>query len=331
MRCILSNFLRNQMRYKTFIIMFFLFSLSLLHSQARAEEVSLKVALLPILDSLPFYFAKQTGIMKAYGVEAEVLAVASALERNQLMQSGRVDGMLTEMITTASFNRNLITLKIVRNVRISYPDYPMFRILAPAGSPVRSLTDLKGIPIAISKNTIIEFVTDRLLINAGLKEKEIAKQSVPVIPERFQLLMQGRIKAATLPDPLARSAMEAGAIEIASDSAQSRCAVSVLAFTTRSVSEKTEAVRRFLAAWDEAAALINSNPESARAIMLMNIPFPANIRASFKIPTFPRNGVPDKDQWDDAIKWMLEKRLIDSPPAYHDSVTDLLFSHDKTR
>ena len=311
--------------------MFFLVFLSSFNSRVCAEDTSLRVALLPILDSLPFYFAKQTGIMKAHGVEAEALPVASALERDQLMQSGRLDGMLTEMITTASFNRSSLTLKIVRNARISYPDYPMFRILATPGSPVRSPTNLKGSPIAISKNTIIEFVTDQLLLNAGIRKEDIVKQSVPVIPERFQLLMQGRIKAATLPDPLARSAMEAGAIEIASDTSYPRCAVSVLAFTNRSVNEKTDALRRFLAAWDEAAALINRNPESARVIMLKNIPFPANIRETFKIPTFPRNGVPDNDQWDDVIKWMLAKGLIDSPPAYHDSVTDLLFSYDKTR
>jgi hypothetical protein len=35
----------------------------------------------------------------------------------------------------------------------------------------------------------------------------VIKQSLPVIAERHQLLLQGQIKAATLPEPLANSAM----------------------------------------------------------------------------------------------------------------------------
>jgi len=41
--------------------------------------------------------------------------------------------------------------------------------------------------VGISKNTIIEYVTDRLLAAEGLNHQTIIKKSVPVIPERYQL------------------------------------------------------------------------------------------------------------------------------------------------
>ncbi len=71
-------------------------------------------------------------------------------------------------------------------------------LLSAPGSGLRSASDLAGVPIGISKNTIIEYVTDRLLAAEGLDQKKITKKSVPVIPERYQLLLQGQLKAATL-------------------------------------------------------------------------------------------------------------------------------------
>jgi NitT/TauT family transport system substrate-binding protein len=115
--------------------------------------------------------------------------------------------------------------------------------------------------------------------------------------------------------------MEAGAIEVAADSEHPRYGVSVLAFSTRALREKGEAVRLFLKAWDEAAAKINENPEELRAVLLQKIPVPENIRKTYRIPPYPRNGVPDREQWEDVLKWMQEKRLLDSPVSYEDSVT----------
>ncbi|RJR36104.1 MAG: ABC transporter substrate-binding protein [Desulfobacteraceae bacterium] len=290
-------------------------------SGAGDADRTLKVALLPILDSLPFHVAEEKGIFSRLGVGVRFMPVASAIERDQLMQSDRIDGMLTELNTTAVFNRTAVRIRIVRFARVAYPDYPLFRILAAPGSGVRTAADLRGIGIGIAKNTVVEYVTDRLLAAKGLKPEEVVKQSVPVIPERFQLLMQGRIKAAVLPDPLAKSAMEAGAVEVVADSEHPQYGVSVLAFRTETLKSGGESVRLFLRGWDEAAAWINEHPEESREVLLKRIPMPENVRTGYRIPPFPRNGVPAKEQWKDVTLWMQERGLIDAAVSYEDSVT----------
>ena len=115
--------------------------------------------------------------------------------------------------------------------------------------------------------------------------------------------------------------MEAGAVQVAADSEHPRFGVSVLAFSTRALREKGEAVRLFLQAWDEAACRINENPEALRAVLVQKIPVPENIRKTYRIPPYPRNGVPDRGQWEDVLKWMQEKRLLDATVSYEDSVT----------
>ena len=281
----------------------------------------LKIALLPILDAFPYYVAESEGYFADYGVDVKAVPVASGLERDQLMQSGAIDGMLNEMITTANFNRNHIQVRSVISARKAYRNYPLFRLLSAPGVNFSAADQLAQVPIDVSKNTIIEYVTDRLLIAEGLGADAIVKKSVPVIPERYQLLLQGQLKAATLPDPLAKSAIAAGAGEIVDDSAYPGYSVSVLSFSVKSLQHKARAVRLFLNAWDRAAAAINNDPESFRGLLLEKIRVPKNIQSTYKIPPYPRREVPDAGQWADVMDWMTDKGLLKSALSYEDSIT----------
>ena len=296
------------------------FSTNLLAKEGSSAS-SLKVALLPILDTLPFHVAHDKGYFKRYGVAVTAVPVGSGLERDQLMQAGAIDGMLNEMATTANFNREGIQVQIIISARKAYPQYPLFRLLSAPGSGLSSPAELKGIPIGVSKNTIIEYVTDRLLAASGLTPSQIAKKSVPVIPERYQLLLQGQVKAATLPDPLAKSALEAGAGAVIDDAAHPQYSVSVLSFSMQVLKNKANTVRGFIKAWNQAAQDINADPESYRQLLLQKIRVPKNIQQTYRIPPFPLREVPSAAQWADVMNWMVSKGLLKAPLSYKESVT----------
>jgi len=292
-----------------------------LFAQDAKSDNSLKLALLPILDTFPFHVAQAKGYFERYGVAVSAVPVGSGLERDQLMQSGAIDGMLNEMATTANFNRERIQVQVISSARKAYPDYPLFRILAAPGTGFSAPADLKGVPIGISKNTIIEYVTDRLLEANGLTQNQIAKKSVPVIPERFQLLLQGQLKAATLPDPLAKSALEAGAVAVIDDSSHPQYSVSVLSFSIQALQTKANTVRQFLKAWNQAVQDINADPESYRSLLLQKIRVPKNIQQTYRIPPFPLREVPGAEQWADVMNWMVAKGLVKASLPYEESVT----------
>jgi len=289
-------------------------------SSQAGENPPLRIALLPILDSFPFYVAENNGYFKDGGVKVTAIPVGSGLERDQLMQAGEIDGMLNEIISTANFNRDKVQVKIISTARKAYPDYPLFRILAAPGSGIDSTSELAGKAIGISKNTIIEYVTDRLLAAENLPGHQVKMKSIPVIPERYQLLMQGRIQAATLPDPLAKSAMIAGAGLIVDDRTHSQFSQSVLTFGIQVLDRRSDEVRRFLRAWDRAAADINANPNNYRKLLLKKIRVPKNVQQTFQIPIYPRKELPDKTQWADAMDWMVGRNLLTIPLAYEESI-----------
>jgi hypothetical protein len=55
--------------------------------------------------------------------------------------------------------------------------------------------------------------------------------------------------------------------------------------------------------------------------MLSTIRVPPNVRDSFLIPEFPSKSLPNSEQWDNVMAWLVEKGLLDEPLAYEDSVT----------
>lgn len=281
----------------------------------------LRLALLPIPDVLPVYVALEKGYFKELGVEVEPLSVGSALERDQLMQAGKVDGMINEISGAANFNRDKNQVKIISVARSPIGENPLFRILAAPGSEITTVAGLAGVPIGISKNTVIEYISTRLLTSGGLTGEEIEYKSIPVLPERLQLLLQGQVKAVTLPDPLGAAAIKAGAIEVVNDTERADVSASVITFSKDSLENKTELVKSFMIAWEKAAQDLNQDPAAYGELMLKKIRVPKNIQGEYAIPPMPIKALPTKAQWDDVMAWMVERKLIAAPLAYEESVT----------
>jgi len=311
------------MKKFTLMLLIICFSTGFFFAGNSFAKTSLKIAFLPIIDVLPYYIADSSGYFSDDNLSVKALIVANPVARNRLMQSGEIDGMLNELSSLALFNRDKINLKAVMTVRKPMSVSPYFRIIAAPKSNITTVQDLKGIPIAVSKNTIIEYITDRILLSEELSSEFIITKNVPVIPERFQLLMRGKIKAATLPDPLAQAAIKAGAIPVIDDLAYPQFSLSVISFTSSIVDNNPKAITGFVSGWNRAVADLNSNPESFRKLFLEKIRVPENIQNTFKIPQFPTAQIPGKEQWQDVIEWLNDKKLLDHDPGYNKSVTGL--------
>jgi NitT/TauT family transport system substrate-binding protein len=305
------------------ITLFALFALSLAACvpAQKVEDTNLRMGLLPILDVLPLYVAEQKGYFEAEGIQVEFVPVKSAQERDALMQAGEIDGMLNDLISVGLFNRDKAQIKIVATARRAYPESPQFRVLAAPGSGIAATSDLAGVPIGISQNTVIEYITDRMLEAEGLSPDQIRVIEVSAIPVRFEQLMAGQIQAATLPDPLGQGAMAEGATLLVDDGQYGQYSQSVLSFSTEAVESRPNAIQKFLKAWNQAVGDLNDNPEQFSDLLIEKARVPESIQGTYQMPPFPAGEVPSQAEWQDVVDWLLEKGLIDHPITYEDSVS----------
>jgi NitT/TauT family transport system substrate-binding protein len=296
--------------------------LSVACSTSNAETTTLKIAVLPILETLPMYVAEQEGFFEENGVNIEFVPVASGAERDQLITAGQADGMINEALSTALYNKDDIRVQIVRYARAATPDQTLFRILASGKSDIKQTADLKNVEIGISEGTIIEYLTDRLMEAEGIAPEEIKTVAVPKIPDRLALLNSGELKAAMLPEPLSSLSELQGAYVVLDDTSNPEYSFSVISFRKEVIDNNPQAIKGFLAAIEKAVDEINRDPEKWRGLLAENKLVPEPLMDSFQVPTFTTAGVPTEAQWEDVIEWAIYNDLISTSVSYSNSVTD---------
>lgn len=288
---------------------------------APAEPVTLRFATLRILEALPLYVAQEEGLYAKHGVAVEIIPVGSAPERDQLIAAERADGMISEVLTGLLYNKDSQQVQIVRYARTATADSHLFSILASKQSGITSVEGLKGVPVGISDGTVIAYINDRMLQKEGLTADEIETVSVPSLGDRLALLGSGELQAAVLPEPLTSLARMQGAVVVLDDSQYPEFSHSTITFRKPVLDAHPEAVRAFLAAIEEAVALINADPAKYQQTLVDLQIVPAPLQGNFTVPKFVTAGVPTQAQFADVLAWAKEKKLIEADIAYDNLIT----------
>lgn len=284
------------------------------------EDPTLKLAVLPILDALPMYVADAQGYFKDAGIKVEFVPVASAAERDQIIQAGQADGMINDPISTVFYNKDAQKIAIVRFARNASVDDAQYSILAAKDSGITKPEDLKGVEIGISEGTVIAYTTQRLLEHAGLQADDIKTTNVPKIPDRLQLLSEGKMKAANMPEPFATLAEQGGAVRVIDDRSLPSVGTSEISFLVSTLKNKPETVKKFLAAIEKATADINNDPAKWETLLTDKKLIPAPLIGKYTLPKFPTASVPSEAQIKDVQAWLLAKNLIKTEVPYNQLV-----------
>lgn len=316
--------MRSQISFLKFLSPLLLISmlLSACAVNATSEKQSLKVAVLPIIDSLPMYVALEEGYFEKYDLMVELVPVGSAPERDQLIAAGQVDGMINELLSTMMNNREETSVQVVRYARAATSDTPLFSILASQQSGITNLDDLKGEKIGISEGTVIAYLTDRLLQLEGFTAEEIQTVAVPKIPDRMALLGSGELPAAMMPEPLSTLLALQGAKIVLDDTSHPEISYSTITFRKAVIDEKPKAVSAFLMGIEDAVEAINNDPQKYEQVLIDNNILPPPLHGNFEVPQFVTAGVPTQAQFDDVLAWAKEKGMLETDVPYDRCVND---------
>lgn len=271
-----------------------------------AEGTTLRVGVLPIVESLPFMVAQERGLFSSLGLKVEIVSFASALERDSAIQSGAIHGAIQDILGISLLRSKDIPYSIVTNMTMPTPRQDLFALVASPSPGVRSIEELRGGEIGLSSHTIAEYVTDSLLRLKGLKIDEVKKVEVKKIPLRFQMLMEGKLKAATLPEPLASLAIFQGARKLGGDYGIKGTQV-VLVFQDSFIRKEAEILIRFGRAYGQAIRMINEDPLRWREVLVEKGRLPAPIKEIYQLNPFSVISLPQPDEIQAVRTWMNEK------------------------
>lgn len=291
---------------------------------AKNNEVAepLKVGLLRIDDSFPFYVAEQEGLFEKYNVAVELQSFSNARDQATALQGGELDALMTDTVVTGLSIKGGSDIRIVAMALGAKPEEGRFLVVSAPNSGITSPEQLSGKNLAISNNTMMDYLIDQFEDELNLGD--LTTVNMPDLMLRTTTLLEGKdIDAAILPDPLAAYAVSEGANIVIDDTKLStNFSQSVVAVTKESIDNNREQVAAMLDAYNEAIELINANPDKYRAFALECANVPESLAATYPTPSFTANAVPTEAQIDRVNTWLVEKELLAEPYAYEAMVDD---------
>ncbi len=288
------------------------------YSGVHAQE-KIRFGVLPVLQALPLFVAQDKKLFEKNGLQVELIPFNTATEKDVALTTGNIDGYFGDLLTPIVLQANRHNVKIVATSYDTRKDKRMFAVLGKPKCEYKSVSDLAGIPVAVSSNSVIDFVTERLLTGNGVPQDKVATVEAKNIGLRMQMLLSGQVEAATLPEPLVTAAVGKGATVLADDSKLGE-SQTVLVFSAGYLDKKPAAVKAFLKAQNEASKLINENPDSARSTMVEHVRLPEHLKAGYPVPRFPELAAPEKDNVQTIVQWLTRKGVISESLTYEQVV-----------
>ncbi|EHQ89317.1 ABC transporter substrate-binding protein [Desulfosporosinus youngiae] len=279
----------------------------------KTEGKAVKIGVLPIEDNLPFYVAEKDEIYAKEGVKVELISFASAMERDAALQAGQIDGQVADLVAVALLKKIGTDVKIASIGLGATPKEGRFAVLSSPKSGISDMAGLKGGSLGISQNSIIDYVSDQMLLDKGLKLEDVTKISIPKMPVRLDMLLSDQINTACLPDPLA-SLAEAKGAHVLVDDTYKNISQTVFLFRAESIKENPEGIKAVVRAYGTAGQALTNKPDQYRDLFLEKAQIPPDLKESYETPTFSKLQLPAEEDVKSVMKWMVEKNLI--PQAY---------------
>jgi NitT/TauT family transport system substrate-binding protein len=295
---------------------------------AGVAAPTLRIGLMPAMNSAPLVVADRAGYFAGEGVKVELELFTSQLNRETALQAGRIDGTVSDLINAIQAWARGFPLQVTS------ASQGIFSLLsAPSAGPA-TLAAWKNagrrVTTGLLENSTVYYVAERALERAGIDVRSIDLVPVAQVPARAELLLAGKVEAAVLPEPLATLAVLRGARRLA-DSAPEDAASGVLLFRRQAILGRGAEIHAFYRAYDRAVAELNGHPALWRAAVVEACQFPKETEAGLAFPKYLPAYLPGPADVRDVADWMIGKGLISRTPAWSDIVISGFTATDARR
>lgn len=269
-------------------------------------------------DMLPYWVAGQEGLFEQAGIDADIVVFQSATELIAGISSGSVDLAMTDPMVTASLFASGTDVRMMWVTLGLAPEQGRFGIMVGPNSSITSIDQLAGVPVGVGSNTVLEYVMDELMADAGIPSDQIVVEELQKLPVRYQALMSGEVEAAALPGSLLALGEASGCRLVADDTTGGNLSQSVMIGTGdfADPSANIDLVDRLTGVWDDAVDMINADPEKYRSVLVENANLPEEIAGGYPVSEYPHAELPTSDMVDPVLEWMSDKGYLTVSLSY---------------
>ncbi len=272
-------------------------------SKPKEELQILKIGVMPAVDTAPIFVAIENGYFEELGLKLEADVYTNAMNRQAALQSGELDGAMTDVIALVNNVDNGFEMKVTLSTDGVFP------ILT---SP--KFEEKSDIKVGMMEVSVTNYLSDEYLSNYTIN-----KEYVNEIPARLELVAKGGLDMVVVPEPVA-SQGEANGLKKTVFESKDNFSPDVMIFTDKAIKEKNTEIKKFHEGYNKAVTEINKNPELARNVLVQKLDLKEEVSKLMVLPTYHEARVPDEAFVNKIIEWNNRTLNTDVKVSYKDLV-----------
>ena len=240
-------------------------ALATLVSPAAAQD-KVKVGVFPVSSTLPYFVAVERGFFKEQNIETEMVRLIGGPPNVAAMITNQIDASAV-LVTIEGMNANIKKPGVAMYISVNSQNktYQMEQFVARKGLEAKTIADLKGKKIMSAPGPANVTMAKAALAAVGLKDGDYSIDQLDM-GQHVNAMTAGTFDAGYTLEPNASTmrklgvatTIEAGVIAhyILGDP-NANAFVGGCALTTDFIKSRPDVAKRFTAAWEKAARLIN--------------------------------------------------------------------------
>lgn len=219
------------------------------------DSLALKIGVLPTLDCLPIYVAKDCGLFDSTKADIRLKPFNSQIDGDQALVDGRLEGCVTDIVRGQR-------MKAKRGVSLDFvaATNAGWQLISNRLARIKRINQLDDKMIAITRFSATALLADLATDSAKLKDETVFKIQINDINLRLQMLLANEMDAMFLPEPQATTA-RLYKNPVLMDSRDKDLRLGVIAFNKNAMNDerRRRQLAVFISGYNAACDSINKN------------------------------------------------------------------------
>ena len=198
---------------KVFVVSFFTLACSGNKERAKRitdDSLSIRLAVLPVVDCLPYYYATNEGIYDSLGLNIVLDTYGAAMDADTAFCRGRADAIATDLVKACIWKAQGDSVKVVMSGELK------LYLMTAYSARIRQTSSLKEKIIGVTRHSAVDMFTDELLWQAKFVSTDLNKPQINNLSLRCLMVDQNQYDGAVMPEPFASECEARGARRIKS-------------------------------------------------------------------------------------------------------------------
>lgn len=197
---------------------------------AREDSAALKIAVMPTLDCLPLFIAKDHHLFDTI-VDIRLKRYTAQMDCDTAMMRGRVEGVVTDLVRAERMIHLGTPMKYVASTNAYW------LLISNRNQRITQLKHLDDKMLAMTRYSVTDFLGDLAVDSAKLKTERVFRIQVNDVNVRLKMLENNEMDALFLTEPQATQALLAKH-KVLLDTRQEDIHMGVVAFRTKGMDDQ---------------------------------------------------------------------------------------------